>query len=228
MKNITVMIVEDDLKIIDIHKMFINKIDGFEVVGVADDIEDASEMIEILKPDLILLDLFFPKGNGMDLAHNIRINKQSSDIILITAAQEMESLRDALRVGIFDFIIKPVIFSRFEESLLRYKAYKESVSKNIILEQEFVDKYFIKDVRKTTYADDIPKGIDIVTLKKIKEIFLDVDVAGLSAIEVGKKVGSSRSTARRYLEYLVSIDYLYTDHDYGIVGRPVRKYFKKK
>jgi two-component system CitB family response regulator/two-component system response regulator DcuR len=228
MNKISVMIVEDDLKIIEIHKMFIEKIKGFEVVGVSDNIEDAKKMVEILNPDLILLDLFFPKGHGMDLAYDVRTNKQSSDIILITAAQEIESLRNALRVGIFDFIIKPVIFDRFKESLLRYKEHKKKLSENKILNQEFIDTYFVKNSKKFSYEENIPKGIDVVTLKKIKEIFLKPDICGLTAMEVGKMVGASRSTARRYLEYLVSINYLYTDHDYGTVGRPVRKYFKVK
>ncbi len=228
MKEIEVLIVEDDLKILEINKMFVEKVSGFKVVGLADNIKDGRKMFEILKPDLVILDLFFPEGHGMELAYEIRLKRQETDIILITAAQEIESLRDALRAGIFDYIIKPVIFQRLEESLLRYREYREKLRNKQIIEQEFVDKFFIKKINNVDYDDLIPKGIDPVTLKKIKEFFLSSDNKGLSAIEVGKAIGTSRSTARRYLEYLVRINFLYTDHDYGTVGRPVRKYFKRK
>lgn len=48
---------------------------------------------------------------------------------------------------------------------------------------------------------------------------------GVSIEEMGEKMGASRTTARRYLEYLVSINVCTAKHDYGIVGRPERKYY---
>lgn len=59
--KIRVLIVEDDLRIADLHQRFVGKVEGFEVVGIAVRIDDALEMIEALQPDLVLLDLFFPK-----------------------------------------------------------------------------------------------------------------------------------------------------------------------
>ena len=108
--KIRVLIVEDDMRISELHQRFVEKLAEFEVVGVANNIADASEMIEILQPDLVLLDLFFPEGNGMDLLKQVRSSEQSCDVILVTAAREMSSLQEALRGGVFDYIIKPVFF----------------------------------------------------------------------------------------------------------------------
>ncbi len=59
---IRVLIVEDDERISELHQRFVQKLPAFEVIGIANRIADAREMIEILQPDLILLDLFFPEG----------------------------------------------------------------------------------------------------------------------------------------------------------------------
>ncbi len=66
---------------------------------------------------------------------------------------------------------------------------------------------------------EMPKGIDPITLKKIMAVF-DEKREGMSADEVGKCIGASRNTARRYLEYLTGAGLLVVDIDYGNVGRP--------
>ncbi|MEH7378742.1 DNA-binding response regulator, partial [Neobacillus drentensis] len=70
----------------------------------------------------------------------------------------------------------------------------------------------------------LPKGIDEITLGKVKNALL-INNQGLSAEEVGKEIGASRITARRYLEYLSSIKEAKAEVVYGIVGRPERKYY---
>ena len=70
----------------------------------------------------------------------------------------------------------------------------------------------------------MPKGIDPLTLRKITAVFDEGHVDGLSAEDVAARVGASRSTARRYLEYLVGTGALEADVAYGGVGRPQRRY----
>ncbi|MFD1458783.1 helix-turn-helix domain-containing protein [Scopulibacillus daqui] len=64
-------------------------------------------------------------------------------------------------------------------------------------------------------------------MSKVLDI-LDKSDSGLSAEQVGRRMGASRTTARRYLEYLISADYCRAEVEYGIVGRPERKYYKVK
>ena len=110
----SVLIVEDDPKIAEIHRHFTEKVEGFTVSGIADSLADAEKMSELFKPDLILLDLYFPEGLGTDILWRIRSRRQATDVILITAAKELEPLQDAMRGGVFDYILKPVMFSRFQ------------------------------------------------------------------------------------------------------------------
>ena len=67
----SVLIVEDDPKIAEIHQHFTEKVEGFEVVGIAVSIADAEKMSQLLMPDLVLLDYYFPDGQGTDILWRI-------------------------------------------------------------------------------------------------------------------------------------------------------------
>lgn len=231
MKDIQVVIVEDDTKIADLHRRFTERVDGFTVVGIAQGLDDARLMIELYKPGLILLDLYFPEGTSLDLLRNIRAKGIETDVILITATKEMGPLRDALRGGVFDYIIKPVILERFTTCLEKFRGYFNRLHSEGVIEQEDVDN--IRNINPPSEleapTDDLPKGIDALTLNKVKNAFSEKHpetLEGASAEMIGAIIGASRSTARRYLEYMVSVGLVYPDVAYGTVGRPERRYFK--
>jgi len=224
MEKIRVLIVEDDEKIAEIHRRFTEKVDGFEVVGVATSIDEARELVEVLQPELVLLDVYFPSESGIDLLWEIRAHSRQTDLILITAAKEIGPLQEAIRGGAFDYIIKPTIFARFQETLLRFRQARQKLAATRTLEQSDVDQLLGTRPETTTARAQLPKGIDAITLDKVRRAFSAETTGELSAEEVGAQVGISRSSARRYLEYLVEIDWLTADLLYGTVGRPERRY----
>ena len=75
---------------------------------------------------------------------------------------------------------------------------------------------------------ELPKGIDKLTLDKVQQVLSSVQIPGLTSEEVAFQIGASRTTVRRYLEYLVSQMILNVDISYGGVGRPERRYFRNK
>ncbi len=225
--GIKVLIVDDDPKIAEIHRHFTEKIDGFSVCGIASTLEDAEKMSDLFEPDLILLDLYFPEGLGLEILWKLRARRQQTDVILITAARENEPLQEAMRGGIFDYIIKPVMFARFEEALERFRRHRQQFSQNAPLDQQDVDRLLHPYQQKQPGEPITPKGIDPLTLKKIELIFSEeTEEEGFSAEEVGERTGVSRTTARRYLEYLTTTGRLRAELVYGAVGRPERRYFK--
>ena len=225
--KVRVLVVEDDLRISELHRRFVEKLPEFEVIGVANSIADATELVEILQPDLVLLDLFFPEGSGMELLKLIRAGEQPCDVILITAAREMSSLQEALRGGVFDYIIKPVSLPRFQDALQKFHEYFVRLNSGTTLEQKDVDRLLHPQLAGEVESGAIPKGIDALTLSKVRKVFDDPQVKDLNAEEVGKQIGISRSTARRYLEFLATEGYLKADLIYGVVGRPERRYLRE-
>jgi two-component system CitB family response regulator/two-component system response regulator DcuR len=202
--------------------------EGFEVVGIANTLADAAEMAEVLAPDLVLLDLFFPEGSGMELLRRLRAGAAPTDVILITAAREMASLQEALRGGVFDYIIKPVFFPRFQEALLKFREYAARMRSGGTLEQQDVDRLLRAHPAHEGHEATLPKGIDPLTLRKVRQVFESADIRDLNAEEVGERIGVTRSTARRYLEQLIAEGFLAADLLYGVVGRPERRYFRRR
>ncbi|MEI2468615.1 response regulator [Peribacillus frigoritolerans] len=227
-RAIEVLIVEDDLRIAEIQKLFIEKLEGFQTIGIASSYDEAKSFIEIMQPDLLLLDMYFPDMNGLDILKEIKQQSKQMDVIMITAAKEIEKVQEAIKIGIFDYIIKPVAFERFKQSLLRYEEYHIKLSElekgNFPVTQQQVDKLLRKDMKeKEREQASLPKGIDRMTLEKVM-VVLGKSSPGLTAEIVAKEIGVSRTTARRYLEHLMSEEKIDADLTYGTVGRPERVY----
>ncbi len=223
---IKVIIAEDDQQIAEIQQRFLERIDGVELVGVANSLDEARDMIQVFQPHLILLDIQFPEGSGLDLLTSIRSENTATDVILITAAREVQTLTTALRNGVFDYILKPLNFSRLEASIQKYQEHLEKLSSIEKFAQSEVDEFIhtssgVKD--QTQSSEALPKGIDSITLEAIRQLFKNkTDL--FTAENVSQQIGSGRTTARRYLEYLVSKKELIANVSYGTVGRPERRY----
>lgn len=227
-REIEVLIVEDDLRIAEIQKLFIEKIEGFQTIGIASSYDEAKSFIEIMQPDLLLLDMYFPDMNGLDILKEIKQQSKQMDVIMITAAKEIEKVQEAIKIGIFDYIIKPVAFERFKQSLRRYQEYHIKLSElekgNFPVTQQQVDKLLRKEMNEKEREQTLlPKGIDRMTLEKVM-VVLGKSSPGLTAEIVAKEIGVSRTTARRYLEHLMSEEKIDADLTYGTVGRPERVY----
>jgi two-component system CitB family response regulator len=227
MSNVKVVIAEDDQQIAEIQKRFLERIDGFELVGVAHGLDEAEDLVDILQPELVLLDVQFPTGTGLDLLRKIRATNSSVDVILITAAKEVDTLREALHCGVFDYILKPLVFERLQEALNNYQQHLQKLQTMQRLAQRDVDTVLPRHQGTQSNASPsdtrLPKGIDSLTLDKIRVVFSQPHQP-LCAEEVGETIGASRTTARRYLEYLVSTNELLAEVNYGTVGRPERRY----
>ncbi len=226
MTLIRTMIVEDDERIAEIQKRFLEKLTSFEIVGIALTLEDCENMIDILCPDLVLLDIHFPDGSGFDLLKSIRAKKQHIEVILVTAAKDVESLKEAMHGGVFDYVVKPLEFNRLRDSLSRFEDYFKRLNSLDTFEQSDIDGLMprsIENTQKELGEERLPKGIDVLTLNKIRQLFADTKLS-MGAEQVGSTIGASRTTARRYLEYLVSSNELMVDVSYGVVGRPERHY----
>lgn len=223
MKCINVLIVEDDPMVMDIHKRFISTVEGFKVVGEANNGSDALIILEEKDIDLVILDIFMPKLDGIETLKKIRESESDVDVILITAAQEGNIIKEVIRFGAFDYIIKPFKFERFKAALDSYKKYLKKISNSSVeFSQEDVDAVLTRKNKEKDFIS-LPKGLQPFTLKKITN-YLKNSEKPLSADEVANLSGVSRVTARRYLEYLVATGRAVIQPQYQEIGRPINNY----
>ena len=219
---IKVLIVDDDFMVAKVHAGFIQRTPGFTVVGAAHTGAQAVAETERLQPDLVLLDIHLPDINGLDLMQRLRAVAPELDVLVISAAREVETGRRARRGGIVHYLIKPFSQTDLQERLEHYRsAYQSLAASKDVAEQSDVNRVFGLDRAERP----LPKGCSIETLKLV-EAALHAAAGDLSAAEVAEELGTSRVSARRYLEYLYDEGLAEVRLKYG-VGRPERRYVLK-
>ena len=219
---IRTLIVDDDFRVADLHCAYVERVSGFQVAGKAHTGASALEQVEQLRPDLVLLDIYLPDISGLDVLQRLREEGQAPvDVIAITAARDVESLRSAMRGGVVHYLIKPFLFPTFEEKLLSYAAARDRMTRIDRAEQGDVDRIF--GALRTARADALPKGLSDATLDLIVQA-LGSSLSGLPAAAVAEAAGVSRVTARRYLDHLCQLGRVELTMRYGGPGRPEHRY----
>ncbi|AAU21841.2 MULTISPECIES: response regulator [Bacillus] len=221
---IDIVIAEDDFRVAQIHERLIEQLDGFNIIGKAANAKETMEILEVRKADLLLLDIYMPDEMGTTLIPVIRKRFPEVDIMIITAATETCHLQESLRAGIVHYLIKPVTAEKFKQVLLQYKKKRQTLLSQPQVSQSMIDQIFGDFSSGSRQAEDLPTGINSITLQKIRDVLRDA-AKGMTAEELGEKMGASRTTARRYAEYLVSKEEARAELEYGIIGRPERKYY---
>jgi response regulator of citrate/malate metabolism len=220
---IHVLIVEDDPMVAEFNKRYVKNVDGFHLVGIAYHVEEAKTVIAEKKVDLILLDVYMPGENGLELLSYIRAEKLGIDVILITAASDADHIQTALRYGAVDYLIKPFEFERFEQALLSYKDKQYALREKEQLNQEELDQLLLSDDKDPDQEIALPKGLTQSTLQIIVEEIRKIGETPFSTDELAEQTEISRVSIRKYLKFLVDIECLEERLTYGI-GRPVYSY----
>lgn len=217
---INVLIVDDDFMVAKVHSGFVRQTPGFSVAGVAHTGAQALDEAKRLKPDLVLLDIHLPDISGLDLLHQLREALPELDVLVITAAREVDTVRRALRGGIVHYLMKPFSADDLSERLQHYqRAYSSLAASKTTAEQADVNRVFGLNRRERP----LPKGCSAETLRMVERLLKESD-RDLSATEAADVLGTSRVSARRYLEYLSEEGLVTVQLRYGGVGRPERRY----
>lgn len=219
-----VMIAEDDFRVADIHEQFLQQIQNITVVAKAQSAKETIHLVSQHQPDLLLLDVYLPDQLGVDLLPTLQAKSPLMQVILITAATEKEIFVRALQQGVTDYLVKPITFERLQTAVKKAESLKAWFNDQKPINQEVADQFFQKQISSPERDVVLPKGIDQLTLEKVQTL-LSQQTEGYTAEAFGKKFGASRTTSRRYLEYLISVGKAKAELEYGIVGRPERKYW---
>lgn len=224
MKQIRVFLIEDDPMVQEVNRLFVEQTEGFIVVGCAPNGQVARQLLDELKPDLVLLDIYMAVEDGIATIKNLRKNQKNVDIIAVTAANDSETIRTFMRYGVVDYIVKPFTYKRLLKALTKYREMHEQFKKTGEFSQANVDELFKQQgINQPQKQEQLPKGLQFPTMNQIVGYLESVEGAK-SAEEIGTKVGLARVTVNRYLNYLDSIHRVTVELNYGTVGRPIKLY----
>lgn len=221
---INVLIVEDDPMVAALNQKYTEQLDGFRVAGVAANAQQASALLAQQEIQLILLDIHMPGLDGLAFLRRLREENLELDVILITAASDIQPIQQALRLGAVDYLIKPFEFSRFQEALAQYgKQHSRLEDKQSVNQQELDRLLHKKPPAAHPPSPELPKGLTKTTLQTINEKILGTGDAAFSTEEIAESTRISRVSVRKYLKFLAEIGYLEETLVYG-VGRPIYHY----
>jgi response regulator of citrate/malate metabolism len=217
-----VLVVDDDFMVAKIHGRFLGTQPGFRVVGVAHNGADALDAVHRLRPDLVLLDVHLPDMSGLDVLSEVRQSHPDVDVILVTAAHELDVVRRARQGGAMSYLVKPFEYTALAERLEHFRDYRAMLAAPDV-DQNQIDQLFgVAGAARGPAPAELPKGLSRETAELVRRA-LSADEP-LSASECADRVGLSRVSARRYLAHLEDTGVAQVQLKYGRTGRPERLY----
>ena len=117
-----VLIADDEPKIRRGLKKTLNwKALDMEIVGEAEDGEIALDMAQNVRPDIMLVDICMPFINGLELIERLNIILNDCIIIVITGHDEFSYAQKAVKLKVFDFLLKPVSKEQLHQTICKGK-----------------------------------------------------------------------------------------------------------
>ena len=217
-----VLIVEDDPMVAMINEQFVSRHKDFVVAHKCNDGKSALEYLDENEVDLIILDVFMPYMDGFETLRQIRKKQIPVDVIMVTAANEREQLKEGLHLGVVDYLVKPFTFERFKVALDKFIAQVEALKDLDKVNQKNID--FLIDKSRKKANELYPKGIQEKTLQTIIEHLKENKNKWLTGDEIAEKVGLTGVTVRRYMTHLSETGMVIADMNYGTGGRPCMLY----
>lgn len=125
MRKYSVMLVDDEE---EVRQAIIKKLNweeaGFEVIGYAENGEEALEIAENLRPDVIMTDIHMPFMDGLTMCRKLKKISKNTKIIIFSGYDEFEYAREAIQLEVEEYILKPInaqqlklVFERIKKSL---------------------------------------------------------------------------------------------------------------
>ena len=217
-----VLVVEDEEVAAAAHAAYVERVPGFAVAAVARSGADAVRMMREVEVDLVLLDMHLPDVHGLELLRRLRQDGHLADVIAVTSARDLDVVRRAVSQGVVQYLLKPFSFAGLRDKLEQYAAYRAQLDDaGQAVVQDEVDE-LLGLLRPVGGATSLPKGMSGETMRKVTDHLSDAGAA--SASEVAEAAGTSRVTARRYLEHLVESGLAERRPRYGGGGRPEMEY----
>lgn len=222
---IKTVIIEDDLMVASINNQFALKTPGVQVVATFHNGKDALAFLKETKVDLLLLDLYMPEFSGLELLTELRRQNQDVDVIMITAANDVAHVKEALHLGIVDYLVKPFRYERFAEAMDKFLVRRKVMKSGMDFTQEDIDQLVnIQPPSSRSKEMEMQKGIQRKTLEIIRSCLTTHDSEYLTSEQIAEETGLSKVTVRRYMNFLIEQNEASSQVDYSTGGRPRVEY----
>lgn len=216
-----VMIVEDDPMVAMINEQFVNRSGEFSVAYKCNNGEDALKILDGSPVDLIIMDVYMPRLDGIETLKKIREKDIPVSVIMVTAANDNKTVEEAMRLGAVDYLVKPFTFDRFKQALEKFRSNQQVLNADRALDQRNID--ILLGNAAVSRQEQEPKGIQDKTKAKLMDC-LAVSGEWLTGEEISEMTEFSVVTVRKYMNYLVDTGEVQGRMNYETGGRPCMLY----
>lgn len=211
--DLTVLVVDDDFRVANMHAEIVNTLPGFTVSGTANTLAAARKAQPV---DLALVDVYLPDGSGIDFVRELQ-----GDSMVLTAATEPATIRAAMAAGALSYLVKPFPTTELAARLAGYARYRKILARANLSAGD-VDAAL--DALRPRVAAAAPPTIAASSTKQLVLDALRTSDRPMSAAEVSSAIGISRATAQRYLASLATARQVKVGLRYGTTGRPEQEF----
>jgi response regulator of citrate/malate metabolism len=217
MSDLTVLVVDDDFRVANMHAEIVNTLPGFTVTATANTLAAARKALqEAPAVDLALVDVYLPDGSGIDFVRELH-----GDSMVLTAATEPTAVRAAMAAGALTYLVKPFATNELAARLAGYARYRKILARANLSAGD-VDAAL--DALRPRTAAPAPPTIAASSTKQLVLDALRTSGQPMSAAEVSAAIGISRATAQRYLAALATSRQVTVGLRYGTTGRPEQEF----
>ncbi|GAA5029395.1 response regulator [Microbacterium fluvii] len=210
--TIRVLVVDDDFRVAGLHHGIVAAHSGFTALDPVRSVGDAVSAIRAHRPELLLVDVYLPDGDGVEL-----VRSADTDAFVLSAADDPATMRRALRAGALGYLVKPFEARLLEDRLDRYARFRNLVGGDRALGQEEFDRALAILHGGGEQPSASRSATEQLILEKLGE-------GEASALEVAERAGISRATAQRHLSTLAARGFVEVRLRYGTTGRPEHRY----
>ena len=207
--DLTVLVVDDDFRVANMHAEVVNTLPGFTVTATVNTLAGARKADAV---DLALVDVYLPDGSGIDFVRELQ-----GDSMVLTAATEAVTIRAAMAAGALSYLVKPFATTELAARLAGYARYRKILARPNLSAGD-VDAAL--DALRPRIATPAPPTIAGSSTKKLVLQALRNSEQPMSAAEVSAAIGISRATAQRYLAALATAREVTVGLRYGTTDDP--------
>lgn len=160
---------------------------SIEVIGEANDGMECIEVLEKVKPDVLLLDINMPKKNGIEVLEDIKKKKLSVKVLILTVHNEIEYLLKAVDIGVDGYILKDSESAELKKAI------------NAVMNDEsYIQPHLIPALNNRLVTRDIDKDkIDLLTKREL-EVLIQV-ANGMFNKEIATTLNISERTVKNHI-----------------------------
>lgn len=219
-----VIIVEDDPMVAMINNHYVEQDKRFHVVQSFRNGNDAFKYLSENQVDLAILDVYMPVLDGLSLLKKIRTAEIKTDVIMVTASNDRNTLDTVLNFGTIDYLVKPFVQERFQQALDKFVKSNLQKKDVCVLDQNKIDEIMNNEYSSFVNVE-LPKGIQEKTLNKIREYLKEESNFGHTSEQIAAFLDISKVTIRKYMHYLIQTKEVTEQINYDTGGRPCMVYF---